>query len=914
MLWKRRGFRTMRDDPPGRPAGAGHFGSVAKFTSPKAVNIPMKTDDLREAFLDFFVSKGCVRKPSDVLAPHDPTVLFTPAGMNQFKREFMGLGDTSLKRATTCQKCIRTGDIENVGKTPRHMTFFEMLGNFSFGDYFKREAIHWAWEFLTKTLSIDPKRLSITVYQDDDEAHDIWRKEVGVPADRIKRLGEDDNFWPAGAPTHGPNGVCGPCSEIFYHGDGIEEVEIWNLVFTQFNRLGPGVLEPLPNKNIDTGMGLERAAAALQGAPSNFEIDIFKPIVAAAAEAMKVDYAKVRDSLDGVRVRRTSDHVRTLVFCLHENIRPGPEKQGYVVRRLLRRAVLDAYQMGLREPFLYNLAPVVVESMSGGYPELAESVPRIQHAIREEEERFLRNLENGMKLLNDTFRKTKAAGSDVISGDAAFDLHSTYGIPIEVTESLAADQNLRVDMPGVEAARTKFAAVSRGTTEAADVFATGPLDTLKEAYHAGTEFLGYEAAEADAEVIGILQQGQLAQSAEASEEGPPIVLVLDRSPFYGEAGGQIGDIGTIRGDGFVFRVEDTKKDNDFLLHLGHVVEGKVAVGAKAKAVVDDVRRRAIRRAHSATHLLHHALHEHLGRHAQQAGSKVEPDRFRFDFSSPEAVGQKRLDAIERTVNELVMTGTPVQWRLMPLAEAKKLGAMALFGEKYPETVRVVEMGDFSRELCGGTHLDSVGQVGLFKIIGEESVAAGTRRITALTGEAALNFVRQEEEVLGRVASTLRVPSNQVGDRVTALLDEIKTLKKLVAQRKADPTTKTSADELLAEAREVGGALVVVAALEKTASDQMRVLIDGLRRKREEGLAALLISSDEGKVQLVAGLSKDLIARGLHAGNWLKKVAPVVGGGGGGRPDFAQAGGKDPSKIADALEAAWTAVREVLEGA
>ena len=873
----------------------------------------MKTDDLREAFLEFFASKGCVRKPSDVLAPNDPTVLFTPAGMNQFKREFMGLGDPSFKRATTCQKCIRTGDIENVGKTPRHMTFFEMLGNFSFGDYFKREAIHWAWEFLTKTLAIDPKRLSITVYQDDDEAHDIWRKEVGVALDRIKRLGEDDNFWPAGAPTHGPNGVCGPCSEIFYHGDGVEEVEIWNLVFTQFNRLGPGQLEPLPNKNIDTGMGLERAAAALQGARSNFEIDIFRPIVAAAAEAMKVDYAKVKDTLDGVRVRRASDHVRTLVFCLHENIRPGPEKQGYVVRRLLRRAVLDAYQMGLREPFLYGLAPVVAEAMRGGYPELAESVPRIQHAIRDEEERFLRNLENGMRLLSDTFRKTKAAGSDVIAGDAAFDLHSTYGIPIEVTESLAADQNLRVDMPGFEAARTKFAAVSRGTTEAADVFATGPLDTLKEAYNSGSEFLGYDTAEAEAQIIGILQQGQLAQSAEASSEGPPIILVLDRSPFYGEAGGQVGDVGTIRGDGFVFQVEDTKKDNDFLLHVGHVVEGTAVIGAKVKATVDDERRQAIRRAHSATHLLHHALHKHLGRHAQQAGSKVEPDRLRFDFSNPEAVGGRRLAAIEKTVNELVMTGAAVRWRLMPIAEAKKLGAMALFGEKYPEIVRVVEMGDFSRELCGGTHLEGVGQVGLFKIIGEESVAAGTRRITALTGSAALEYVHDEEEALDQVASALHVPTNQVGARVTALLEEIKTLKKQASQRKADPGAKTSVDDLLAGAREAGGAAVIIAAIEGTTADQMRVLIDGLRRKRPEGMAALLVTADEGKVQLVAGLSKDLVGRGLHAGNWLKKVAPIVGGGGGGRPDLAQAGGKNPEKIPAALEEAWNVVRAALGG-
>jgi alanyl-tRNA synthetase len=871
----------------------------------------MKTDDLREAFLDYFAAQGCVRRPSDVLVPNDPTVLFTPAGMNQFKREFMGLGDPNFKRAVSCQKCIRTGDIENVGKTPRHMTFFEMLGNFSFGDYFKREAIHWAWEFLTRTLKIPRERLTITVYLDDDEAYDIWHKEVGIPAERITRMGEDDNFWPAGAPTHGPNGVCGPCSEIFYHGDGVEEVEIWNLVFTQYNRMGPGQLEPLPKKNIDTGMGLERAAAALQGVRSNFEIDIFQPIVAAAAEVLGIDYSKVKDSHDGVRIRRASDHARALTFCIHENVRPGPEKQGYVIRRLLRRAALDAYQRGQREPFLYQIPPVIAEAMKGGYPELRDSVPRIQTVIREEEERFLRNLENGLRLLQDTFKKTKAAGSDVIAGDAAFDLLSTYGIPVEVTESLAADQNLRVDMSGFEKARVKFAAVSRGTSEAADVFATGPLDTLKEAYHHGSEFLGYQATSSEATVIGILEQGQLAESASASESGPPIALILDKTPFYAEAGGQVGDIGTIHGSGFTFQVEDTKRDHDFILHLGKVFEGTVNVGEKATANVDAARRQAIRRAHSATHLLHHALHRHLGKHAQQAGSKVEPDRLRFDFANPEAVGKDRLDQIEKTVNTLVMTGSTVEWTLMPIAEARSLGAMALFGEKYPDIVRVVRMGDFSKELCGGTHLESVGQVGLFKIIGEESVAAGTRRITALTGEAALDYVRQVEDALAQVAATLRVPQGQVGDRVAALVEEIKTLKKQVSERRNDSASKVSVDDLLAGARSIGGAAVVIQAVDNQTPDDLRVLIDGLRRKKATGLAVLLMTAADGKVQLVAGLSRDLIDRGLHAGNWLKAVAPIVGGGGGGRPDLAQAGGKNPENVAAALEEALKSIEERL---
>jgi alanyl-tRNA synthetase len=860
----------------------------------------MTTDELREAYLDFFVSKGCVRKPSDVLVPNDPTVLFTPAGMNQFKREFMGLGDPRFTRATTCQKCIRTGDIENVGKTAFHETFFEMLGNFSFGDYFKREAIHWAWEFLTKTLQIDPERLTITVYLDDDEAHDIWHKEVKIPAGRITRMGEDDNFWPAGAPTHGPNGVCGPCSEIFYHGNGPKEVEIWNLVFTQFNRTGPGQLEPLPKKNIDTGMGLERAAACLQGVPTVFATDIFKPIVAAAAAQLGVEYQPKEP--DGIRIRRMADHARALTFCIHENVKPSNEKQGYVIRRLLRRAVLDAYQMGHREPFLYQLPPVVAEVMRRPYPELKESVPRIQNVIREEEDQFLRNLENGLKRLNDTFRKTKAAGSDVIDGKAAFDLLSTYGIPVEVTESLAVDHNLRVDMAEFKKAQEEFAVISRGTTEAAAVFATGPLDTLKKSYHHGTEFLGYTTTEADGQVIGILEQNRLAESASA-EGGPPVVLILNRSPFYGESGGQVGDTGEIRGERFTFKVSDTKKENDFTLHIGKVTEGTVALNTGVRATVDAPRREAIRRAHSATHVLHHALHTHLGKHAQQAGSKVEPDRLRFDFANPEAVGRDRLRAIEETVNERVLKAEPVTWTTMPIEKARQLGAMALFGEKYPEVVRVVQMGDFSRELCGGTHLESVGQVGLFKIVGEESVAAGTRRITALTGKAALDLVRQEEDLLGEVASALRVPPALVGERVAALLEEVKALKKQAAQRKTEPGSKVGPDDLLAAAAPVGEARIVTRAVEGATPDDLRQLIDVLRRKAGTPLAVLLATVADGKVHLAAGLTPDLIARGLHAGQWLKEVAPVVGGGGGGRPDLAQAGGKNPEHVPAALERA-----------
>jgi alanyl-tRNA synthetase len=869
----------------------------------------MKTDELREAFLDFFVTKGCVRRPSDVLVPNDPTVLFTPAGMNQFKKEFMGLGDPHFKRATTCQKCIRTGDIENVGKTAFHETFFEMLGNFSFGDYFKREAIHWAWEFLTGTLKIPADRLTVTVYLDDDVAYDIWHNEIKIPAQRISRMGEDENFWPAGAPTHGPNGVCGPCSEVFYHGAGPKEVEIWNLVFTQFNRTGPGQLEPLPNKNIDTGMGLERAAACLQGVSTVFDIDIFKPIVAAVADSLAVKYDS--DHPDGVRIRRMADHIRALTFCIHENVRPGPEKQGYVIRRLLRRAVLDAYQMGRRLPFLHQLVPVVAEVMNKPYPDLHESVSRIQTTIKQEEEQFLKNLENGLGLLTDIFQKTKSAGSDIISGKEAFTLHATYGIPVEVVESLATDHNLRIDKAGFEAERGRHTVISRGNAEAADVFSTGPLDTLKREYHHGSEFVGYSTTHEQARIIGILEQNRLAERAQGNG-GTSLVVILDRTPFYGESGGQVGDIGLISGDRFRFQVVDTKKENDFVLHVGHVAEGELTVNEPVRAQVDVGRRDAIRRAHTATHLLHHALRTVLGKHAQQAGSKVEPDRLRFDFANPEAVGRDRLRIIEEAVNLRVLEAAPVSWSHMPIEQARSKGAMALFGEKYPDIVRVVQMGDFSRELCGGTHLDNVGQVGLFKIIGEESVAAGTRRITALVGKAALEFVRQEEEILADLAGMLRVPSGQVSERVNALLEEIKSLKKQVSQRRPEAGSRVSADELLATAQTIAGATVVIQAVQDVSPDEMRQLIDVLRRKQATGLAVMLMSSVDGKVQLVAGLSKDLIERGLHAGNWLKEVAPVVGGGGGGRPDLAQAGGKSPDKINAALEQASRSIKLGLE--
>ncbi len=892
----------------------------------------MKTDELREAYLSFFESKGCLRRPSDLLVPkNDPTVLFTPAGMNQFKREFLGLGDPNFKRATTCQKCLRTGDIENVGRTAYHHTFFEMLGNFSFGDYFKREAIAWAWEFCTskKWLALPPEKLSVTVYLDDDEAAGIWQDDVGLPASKITRMGEDDNFWPAGAPSHGPDGVCGPCSEIFFQPAAGKPVEIWNLVFTQFNRSGspPGNLQPLPSKNIDTGMGLERTAATLQGVASNFDIDIFQPILAAICDILGRKYD--REHADSVRIRRIADHARAVTFCVHENVLPSNEKQGYVVRRLLRRAVLDGYRLGLREPFFHQLASAVNEVMRQPYPEFFKTVQRTAQVIRAEEERFFATLETGINYLDELIQTSSRTGGSVVSGDDAFRLHATYGFPIEMTESLAAESQRTVDRAGFEREMKRHQEISGSGAFSGDVMAVGAIDRIRWTENgqdvARTEFLGYEATTADATVRGIVVGKELAESASAGHAAT-IALVLDRTPFYGESGGQVGDTGVIgpmpaeQGDSlratqpvqFMCRVTDAKKEGNFILHVGQVVAGTVRVGDKVQAAVDVVRRAGIRRAHTATHLLHYALHQTLGRHATQAGSKVDDDYLRFDFSHSEAVRREELERIEDEVNRRVVEAAPVRWQVMPLDDAKKLGAMALFGEKYGDTVRVVTSGDFSRELCGGTHLDNTGQIGLCKIVSEESVAAGTRRIVALTGPAAVRHVREQESQLRDLAQLLKSPPSEIARRTEALLDEIKSLKKQLTQRRAEGAG-TSIDELLTGATDVGGVKVIAQEIVGASVDDLRQQIDLIRRKVSP-VAVLLATQADGKVQFIAGLSRDLVERGLHAGNWVKAAATVAGGSGGGKPDMAQAGGKDPAKLPDALAAAAEHVRQKLGAA
>jgi alanyl-tRNA synthetase len=940
----------------------------------------MKTDELREKYLAFFETKGHTRVASDVLVPTwDPSVLFTPAGMNQFKDHFLGKVKLEFTRATTCQKCLRTGDIDNVGRTAYHHTFFEMLGNFSFGDYFKREAINWAWEFLTdkKWLGLAPERLTVTVYTDDDEAAGIWQQDVGLTPERIERCGEDENFWPANAPSQGPDGVCGPCSEIYYHPEGSKSVEIWNLVFTQFNRVGepPNNLRPLPSKNIDTGMGLERTAATLQGVPTNYHIDTILPIVKAAGEVCGQKYEYESDN--GRRLRRITDHLRACTFAVHENVYPGANKEKYVVKRLLRRAVLDGHQMGMREPFLYKLVPVVAEMMKRPYPELSETVKRVSGVIEKEEGNFFGTIDAGLNRIERVFDEMRRDNHVTVNGAVAAELYQTYGVPPELFESLAAEHNLAFDWHGYEKAMEEHGELS-GKEKHSAMISRGPIDSLKQAHHA-TEFLGYETTEAEATIIGIVAgqppNDHLCDKMEEVGHKNAVRVVLDRTPFYGESGGQVGDSGRLVGDGFEFNVTDTQKDGGLVIHHGHLVKGVMREGAKVRAVVDAKRRSGIRRAHSATHILHYALQKNLGSHAQQQGSKVDEDWLRFDFTNLSPVTGEQLAAIGADVAERVGAAEAVRWETLPLADARKQGAMMLFGEKYPDPVRMVSMGSFSKELCGGTHLTNTGEVQRFEILSEEGVSAGTRRITALTGMRAAEHVKQIEEAASKTAKLLDVLPHEVAEAVTSLVNrarelrkqlssggaasakqqdvirkvkadakasfeqlkhaladvgrllsvamlsvperiealksEIATLEKQLAERAA--AGPLSGDRLLESAVTIGGVTVVVAEVPGVEGNLMRQLIDQVRGKTQSSAVLLASRQGDDKVTIVAGISKDLQAKKLSAGEWIRPVAAAVGGGGGGRADMAQAGGKEPAKLPEALQIARETIRGMVGG-
>jgi len=936
----------------------------------------MKTDEIREKYLAFFQSKGHTRQASDVLVPRwDPSVLFTPAGMNPFKDHFLGKVKLEFTRATTCQKCLRTGDIDNVGRTAYHHTFFEMLGNFSFGDYFKKDAIRWAWELLTdkKWFGIDPDQLTVTVYLDDDEAAGIWQNDIGLATSRIERMGEDDNFWPAGAPSKGPDSVCGPCSEIFFRPTGGgKPFEIWNLVFTQFNRVGdpPNNLRPLPSKNIDTGMGLERIAAALQGVETNYHIDNLRPLVEAAGEVCGVKYDPTEDS--GRRLRRIADHVRACTFAVHENVLPGPNREKYVIRRLLRRAVLDGYQLGLREAFLFQLVPVVARMMKVPYPELGDTIERVQKGIKAEETTFFGTVGAGLDRIQRMFKEMRSTGRVIVSGRDAADLYTTYGVPPEMVESMAAELNVAFDWDGYRKAMQEHGEKSGKIGAGAMVDSeSSPIGALKKALKV-TEFLGYETTEAPAEIRGIIAQDHLLDALTEVGHENPVQVVLDRSPFYAESGGQVGDTGAIVGEGFDFQVTDTQKDGDLIVHSGHLVRGTMKAGATVTARVDAPRRLGIRRAHSATHILHHALQKTLGKEAHQMGSKVEEDWLRFDFGNSSPVESEQLVAIERQVAEKIAAGDAIGWKFVPLAEARAAGAMMLFGEKYPDPARMVSMGSFSRELCGGTHLDNTRDVGALEIIAEEGVAAGTRRITALTGAKAQEHISQTQAALSELALKLgvgltdvpaaakrlaqhvrdlkkalagggktpaepppvvKLPTDQRPDatqiksllrdaaralnvapfdapsRVIAMLAEVEELKRQLANRAASGAL--SADTLLASAEQVGGATVIVAEAPSANANLMRQLIDQIRKKTSASAVFLAATEGSDKVVLVAGVSRDLVEKGVSAGNWVRDVAPVVGGGGGGKPDLAQAGGKEAAKLPDALAKARQVARTML---
>ncbi|HTL52125.1 MAG TPA: alanine--tRNA ligase, partial [Planctomycetota bacterium] len=871
----------------------------------------------------------------------DASVLFTPAGMNQFKENFLGRRklDHPHQRATTCQKCFRTGDIENVGKTPRHGTFFEMLGNFSFGDYFKKEAIHWAWEFLLKDLQLDPARLQVSVHTQDTEAYRVWHNEIGLAPDRIHKLGDADNFWPADAPTQGPNGPCGPCSEIFYQIDVNnpnfdDHIEIWNLVFTQYERQGPipgqGILNPLPAANIDTGMGLERTIAALQGVKTIFDTDLILQIVTAVAERTGVKYGFGKNDTD-TAVRRISDHVRGLTFAIVDGAIPARDGRGYVLRRILRQAARDGRKLGVNEPFLHSLVPLVVELYKDPYADLVTRHKVAQDTILAEETSYLHTMQQGKVHLEKAIARVQADHRKQLSGAEAFNLYETYGLDIETVATAMADAGLVTDMSGFEAARDKAAA--ENVERPKDIFGSGPIPDLKRTLAdkkpLGGDFRGYtEHTLTGCEVLLIASQPKTAKAdaksdakADAKKSPAPapeparaltsakkddvVLLVLSATPFYPEMGGQVGDTGLISWSGGKAKVLDTTKDDPLILHKAIILEGELKIGQKVDAAIDATRRAQIEIHHTSTHLLQHALRKTLGTAVEQKGSAVYPDRLRFDFSCPRAITSDELAQIENQIGDLVRADYPVSAQEMAIADARAAGAMALFGEKYGDRVRVISAGP-SRELCGGCHVPSTGRIGGIKIVFEEAAGQGLRRIEAVAGASETALFREYESVVKVLMDRFRCRPAELPQRVEGMDAEKLALFKEVERLKA-AVALGQAKDLLAQAVEIGGAKLLVAQPAPgtvTSGDDLKTLAEAIHRV-DGNVAVVLGSSADGKVALVAAMPKTLVARGAHAGNLIKELAKMVGGGGGGKPDFAQAGGRDATKLQDALNSART---------
>ncbi|MBS3811450.1 MAG: alanine--tRNA ligase [Halanaerobiales bacterium] len=867
----------------------------------------MTGDELRQKYLDFFKTKDHLILPSAPLVPqNDPSLLWINAGMAPFKMYFDGRKEPPKKRIATSQKCIRTNDIDNVGRTDRHQTFFEMLGNFSFGDYFKEETIIWAWEFVTEELNLDSKKLWITIYKDDDEAFNIWHDIIGLTKERIIRMGKKENFWQIGT------GPCGPCSEIHYdrgpeYGTGPEDVvggegdrylEIWNLVFTQYNYTEQGEYKNLPNKNIDTGMGLERVASILQGVESNFETDLLKPMITYLEGDSGVDYKQSEESKMAYRL--IADHIRGITMSIFDGVMASNEGRGYVIRRLLRRAVRYGGKLGYNQPFLYKMVPVVIDTMSGGYPRLEDKEGQIIKAVKGEEERFFKTLRQGLNILSEMIEGLKEDGKKELSGQKAFRLYDTFGFPLDLTKDVLKENSLSIDEEGFQKEMNKQKRRAREAREEVGFGSTKEDQLLKDI--AGeidkTDFVGYKHMSNQARILKIIKDDNF---VDCIKEGEQAKLILDKTPFYAESGGQIGDKGLIKSGKTQAFVSDTIKKMNFFLHIIEIKKGSLATGEEVELEVFENKRKATMRNHSATHLLHQALRDVLGEHVDQSGSLVEADRFRFDFTHFSALQKDQLEEIEYRVNEKIISNLNVKIEDMDIKKAKEKGAAALFTEKYGQTVRVVQMGDYSIELCGGTHVNRTGDIGLFKIISEGSVASGIRRIEAVTGFKALEYVKNKIDILNNSAQLLNTDSTEFLDKVNRLKNKLSEMEKEMRSLK-DKIAHSKSTDIIDQFKEVHGVNLLTHKVDNVDNNALRKMADELQNKIESGII-VLASVLDNKVLFVIKITSDLVSQGYNAGKMISKVAQIAGGGGGGRPDMAQAGGSKVNRVDKALKKA-----------
>ncbi len=880
-------------------------------------------NEIREKFLSFFESKEHLRLPSASLVPqNDPSLLLINAGMAPLKPYFTGKEKPPSKRIVTCQKCIRTPDIEQVGKTARHGTFFEMLGNFSFGDYFKKEAITWAWEFVVDYLNMPKDKLWISIYEDDEQAFEIWSKTIGLPQDRIVRLGKEHNFW-----EHG-TGPCGPCSEIYFDrgeevgcgspncGLGCEcdrYIEFWNLVFTQFDKDKDGNYNELPKPNIDTGMGLERVAAIMQDVNSLFEVDTIKQITNHISKIADIDYKQ--NPIKDVSLRVITDHIRSTVFMVSDGVVPSNEGRGYVLRRLLRRAARHGKLLGIKKPFLFKIVATVVEQSKKAYPELGEKEENIKKIIMYEEERFEETIEQGLSILNEYIDKLKEKEKNKLAGEKAFKLYDTYGFPLDLTKEILAENNMSVDEEQFDIKMNEQRERGREERLQSSYDSWGDADIFSLlANDISTEFVGYTEDNIQSQVLAIIKDKKVLNSISQNDftnKDETALIILDKTPFYGESGGQVGDIGSLENDKVKVSIVDCfKVGEDKFLHVCKIETGKISKGDKVNSKINTKRRRAIARNHTATHLLQQALRNVLGNHVAQAGSLVNSERLRFDFSHFKAMTKEEIRQVEKEVNNIILEDIGIKVSQLPIEEAKKTGAIAFFGEKYGDIVRVLKIGSYSIELCGGTHLERTSQINVFKITGEGAVAAGTRRIEAITGLRALDYLWEKERILEQTANILKTDITDVKQKAEAVMNESKGMQKEI-ERLKNKFAFGQVDEIIAKVKSIDNIKVAIAKMDAMDMESLRNLGDAIKNRLKSGIV-VLAAEKEGKINFIATASKDLISKGIHAGNIIKEVAKIAGGGGGGRPDMAQAGGKDANKVPEALAKAKELIKEQLK--